>query len=381
MRTGHSKVPLGELMSFAPEPHTVLPEQRYPIAGIYGFGRGMIARVAVSGQEIAADQLFRIKSGQFIYSRLKSFEGAFAVVSDDVDGYFVSNEFPTFDVRTERLEPAFLGWYFRQPRVWRQLASDGRGIGARRERLHPTRLLDHHLSLPTLEIQHLAVKRLDAAETKIAAAKQLAAATNVELKLALTAAFRKLTAGAPSLPMGEIAPLVRRPITVSADGSYPEVGVRSFGKGTFHKPVLSGIKVGSKRLFEVRTDDLVFNIVFAWEGAVAVAAPDDNGRVGSHRFLTCVPDPLRATPEFLRFHFLTPEGIHQLGAASPGGAGRNRTLGLKALEAIRVPVPSLDAQLWFDELQKRASRVVAAQSEVASELDCLIPALLSETFD
>lgn len=381
MRTGHSKVPLGELISLAPAPHTVLPEQRYPIAGIYGFGRGMIARGAVAGQEIAADQLFRIKSGQFIYSRLKSFEGAFAVVSDDVDGYFVSNEFPTFDVRTERLEPAFLGWYFRQPRVWRQLASDGRGIGARRERLHPARLLDHHLSLPTLEVQRLAVKRLDAAATKIAAAKQLAGATNVELKSALAAVFNKLTTGAPSLPMGEIAPLVRRPIAVDPDGCYPEVGVRSFGKGTFHKPVLSGIEVGSKRLFEVKTGDLVFNIVFAWEGAVAVATPADDGRVGSHRFLTCVPDPLRATAEFLRFYFLTPKGIHELGGASPGGAGRNRTLGLKALEAIVVPAPSLDSQICFDELQRRASCVVAAQSEVGRELDCLIPALLSETFD
>src|SRR5579871_6558380 len=120
MRTGHLKVPLGELMSPAPEPHSIDPEGRYPIAGIYGFGRGMIARGPVSGQEIAADQLFRIKAGQFIYSRLKSFEGAFAVVSKEVDGYFVSNEFPTFDVHADRLEPAFLGWYFRQPRVWHQ---------------------------------------------------------------------------------------------------------------------------------------------------------------------------------------------------------------------------------------------------------------------
>src|ERR1700733_771401 len=111
----HSLVSLGDVITFAPAPQAVEPDKYYPIAGIYGFGRGMIRRAPTCGQEIAADQLFRIKSGQFIYSRLKSFEGAFAVVSDELDGYFVSNEFPTFDIHRDRLEPAFLGWYFKQP--------------------------------------------------------------------------------------------------------------------------------------------------------------------------------------------------------------------------------------------------------------------------
>src|SRR5437773_7462767 len=34
---------------------------------------------------------------------------------------------------------------------------------------------------------------------------------------------------------------------------------------------------------------LVSNIK-AWEGALAVAKPEDDGRVGSHRYLTCVPN-------------------------------------------------------------------------------------------
>jgi hypothetical protein len=153
-----------------------------------------------------------------------------------------------------------------------------------------------------------------------------------------------LVADAPRVAMGDIAPLVRRPVTIDPDGSYPELGVRSFGKGTFHKPQLPGIEVGTKKLFTVESGDLVFNIVFAWEGAVAVASSGDAGRVGSHRFLTCVPDPDRATADFLRFWFLGDEGMLALGQASPGGAGRNRTLGIKALEAIKVPVPSLEGK-------------------------------------
>ena len=113
---------------------------------------------------------------------------------------------------------------------------------------------------------------------------------------------------------------------------------------------------------------------------MAVAADDDGGRVGSHRFLTCVPDPNRATAEFLCFWFLGEQGMVALGQASPGGAGRNRTLGIKALQNIKVPVPSLDAQLWFDNLQSKARAAKAAQAEASAHLDQLLPAMLNEMF-
>jgi hypothetical protein len=70
-----------------------------------------------------------------------------------------------------------------------------------------------------------------------------------------------------------------------------------------------------------------------------------------------------------------------LGQASPGGAGRNRTLGLKALEAIKVPVPSLATQLRFDALQAKERAAKAAQAGATAHLDQLIPAMSNEVFD
>ena len=181
--------------------------------------------------------------------------------------------------------------------------------------------------------------------------------------------------------MAEVAPLVRRPVEVQPDESYPELGVRSFGRGTFHKPALDGIAVGSKKLFRIEPRDLVFNIVFAWEGAVAIAKPDDCGRVGSHRFLTCVPNPKISTADFLLYFFLSPEGLRALGDASPGGAGRNRTLGLKKLAAINVPVPKIEKLRWFDRLQAKARALRAIRAEAEDEVAALIPAMLHEVFD
>ena len=70
-------------------------------------------------------------------------------------------------------------------------------------------------------------------------------------------------------PMWEIAPLVRRPIETFPD--HPEVGIRSCGRGAFHWEPKTASELGEKRLFEWKSGDLLLNIVFAWEGAVAVA--------------------------------------------------------------------------------------------------------------
>jgi type I restriction enzyme S subunit len=180
--------------------------------------------------------------------------------------------------------------------------------------------------------------------------------------------------------MGEVAPLVRRAVEVDPFGIYPELGIRSFGKGTFHKPALSGLEIGDKRIFRIEVGDLLFSNVFAWEGAIAVAKREDAGRFGSHRFISCVPKPGVATSPFLCFYFLTTEGLSLIGAASPGGAGRNRTLGLDSLAAIEVPVPSFENQQWFDELQSKVDVLKHVQAETATELDALLPSILDKAF-
>jgi type I restriction enzyme S subunit len=159
--------------------------------------------------------------------------------------------------------------------------------------------------------------------------------------------------------MAEIAPLVRRPVKPAADKIYREIGIRSFGKGVFHKPPTTGIEIGNKRVFAIEPDDLLFNIVFAWEGAVAVAGEAEQGMIGSHRFLTCVVDKSRADPRFLSYWFRRGEGRDQLLRASPGGAGRNRTLGSEKLAAIEIPLPPLDEQ----------RRIVARIEDLASKVE------------
>lgn len=374
-------IPLSDLMTLISEPCRVDPRGSYPNLGIYGFARGVFGKPPIDGAKTSASTLYKVRANQFIYSRLFAFEGAYAIVPEEMDGIFVSNEYPTFDVDHDRLLPRYLFWMFKRPDVWRQVAVGSKGMGDRRQRVHPEQVLRHRINLPSLEEQRRIVQRLDTVAALVADRRRAIEAAERETQALLLKAFQRAIDGAPLRPMSEVAPLVRRPVEIDLDGTYPELGVRSFGKGTFHKPDLSGAEVGTKKLFRINAGDLVFNIVFAWEGAVAVAQPADDGRVGSHRFLSCVPASDTASVEFLRFYFSTREGLQKLSEASPGGAGRNRTLGLKKLEDLQVPVPSIERQHWFDRLQTKASEARAIRTSTARDVEALVPAMLHEIFN
>lgn len=151
----------------------VLPDGSYPIAGVYGFGRGILLRNAVQGADIAASHLYRIASGQIIYSRLKAFEGAFALVPPVADGRYVSNEFPTFDVDTNLALSEYVALVLCTPTTWDTLAERITGVGARRERLQVEEFLKFEISLPSLEEQRRIVACVQRVDTALTSARRL----------------------------------------------------------------------------------------------------------------------------------------------------------------------------------------------------------------
>ena len=357
----------------------VEPDVQYKQITARLWGKGLTLRAEVPGSAIAAARQCRAKSGQFLVSRIDARHGAFGIVPEDLDGALVSNDFPCFDIDASRVLPHYFEWYSRTPEFVDlcRRASEG---STNRVRMKEDQFLKMSVPLPPLDEQRRIVEKLDRVAALVDERRSAIEAAERETQALLLKAFQHAVDGAHLHPMAEVAPLMRRPVEIDLNATYPELGVRSFGRGTFYKPSLPGAEVGNKKLFRICTGDLVFNIVFAWEGAVAVAQPADDGRVGSHRFLTCVPAPDTATVEFLRFYFSTAEGLQKLGEASPGGAGRNRTLGLKKLEILEVPVPPISRQHWFDRLQAKAQEARLIRAKTAQDIEALIPAMLHEVF-
>jgi len=185
------RVSLSEVLTQSVEPVAVDPSLTYPNLGIYSFGRGLFRKHPIDGQRSSARVLFRVRAGQFIYSRLFAFEGAYGVVPKDFDGWFVSNEYPVFNCDGQRLDVEFLRLFLSQARVWEQVATGSQGLGHRRQRVQPPLLLRFRVPLPTLEEQ----RRLVTLQTRVDAAKTLQAQTAAELDALLPSILDKAFRG------------------------------------------------------------------------------------------------------------------------------------------------------------------------------------------
>ena len=137
---------------------------------------------------------------------------------------------------------------------------------------------------------------------------------------------------------------VSNPIDVIPNKKYSQIGIRSHGKGIFHKEAVTGEELGNKRVFWVEPNALVVNIVFAWERAIAVTSDAEKGMIASHRFPMYLPKNNLSNVNFLRYLFVTDKGQSYLELASPGGAGRNKTLGQSNFSELKIDLPSLEEQ-------------------------------------
>jgi type I restriction enzyme S subunit len=152
------------------------------------------------------------------------------------------------------------------------------------------------------------------------------------------------------VPFATIFDLTMVSLEPSPSVKYREIGVRSHGKGIFHKPPVTGESLGDKRVFHCQPGTLVFNIVFAWEQAVAVISESERGFIASHRFPMFKGRKNQASEAYYLLFFKTRRGKEQLTIASPGGAGRNKTLGQADLEVLPVPHPPFSEQIAIAEL-------------------------------
>ena len=134
------------------------------------------------------------------------------------------------------------------------------------------------------------------------------------------------------------------------------LGLRSHGKGVFHKVDFEPNAIAMTQLFEVKENDLVVNITFAWEQAIAIASKKDEGGLVSHRFPTYTFNPKTATHSYFKFFILQSFFKSMLELISPGGAGRNRVMSKKDFLKLEVKVPKIEEQLAIAQVLATADQ-------------------------
>jgi type I restriction enzyme, S subunit len=366
---------LGDLLIRSTEAAQPVADTEYKEITIRLWGKGVIERGRISGVAVNGRR-FIARKNQFIASRIDARNGAMGIVPESLDGALVTNDFPLFEVNQEHILPQYMGWLCCTPAFVDLCARASEGT-TNRVRMKEDEFLRLEIQIPDTKEQQKIVIRIDTVQQQLQAADKLRSSIDRDIASLLAVRFQETLTHAKWLPMGDVAPIVRRDVTVDHQSSYAELGIRSFGKGTFHKPTLSGLELGDKRVYRIEPGDLLFSNVFAWEGAIAVTQPEDAGRVGSHRFISCVPHDGLTTAEYLRYYFLTDAGMTKIRDASPGGAGRNRTLGLSKLMAIEVPMPTLAVQRQFVELKRALEKLATKRTEQSATSEAMLPSILN----
>ncbi|RAI11089.1 MAG: hypothetical protein DKM23_06190 [Candidatus Melainabacteria bacterium] len=168
------------------------------------------------------------------------------------------------------------------------------------------------------------------------------------------------------VPIKKVVTQVHRSVD-KPNEPYYRLSVRSHAKGTFHSFVEDPETVAMEELYKVKENDLIVNITFAWEHAIAIVKKEDDGLLVSHRFPTyefnnnvCV----KFYENIIKF----PRIKKMLGDMSPGGAGRNRVLNQTDFyNKLYVPYTSKKEQEKIAEILSCCDKVIELKENLLIE--------------
>lgn len=144
------------------------PAQTYKILGVRWYGKGAFLREERLGESLSAQHIYRVKAGDIIYNRLFAWKGSFGLIGEDLAGCYVSNEFPLFAARLDRVDPKFLLRILQHPRTAERADAFSTGTTSiSRNRLGEDDFLHFPLNLPSLPEQRAIADMLTSVEEAI----------------------------------------------------------------------------------------------------------------------------------------------------------------------------------------------------------------------
>lgn len=378
MSSAWPQVALGEVLKKSEESVSIDPNAFYREVTIKLWGKGVVLRREASGTEMAASRRAVVRQGQFILSRIDARNGAFGLVPENLDGAVVSNDFPSFNLNLERLEPKFLDWLSKTSEFVDLCKAASEGT-TNRVRLKEEKFLAMGISLPFLAEQQRIVARIEELAAKIEEARGLRRQAVEEAEAFVISLHIKLS-GSRIKKLGDILRLDEDSVPIVPTSSYPQVGVRGFGGGLFAKSATSGMDTTYKAFNRLYEGALVMSQVKAWEGAVAVCENNLAGFFVSPEYRTFRFKPSEAIPSYFAALVKTEWFWSRLKDATRGvGARRERTRPEQFLN-IEIPVPNVAQQKKAAILFEKIDALKRLQAETAAELDAMLPSILDKAF-
>lgn len=166
-------VPIGQIIEKSSKSIEVEDNIQYKQITLKINGGGTLLRDVKYGKDIGTKRQYVVSSGQFIMSKIDARNGAFGVISDDLDGAIVTADFPVFNVNSQKVVSQYLFLLSATKAFIRFAQSCSRGT-TNRQRMDIGMFLSKKIPLPSCDIQQSLVNAYNAKIQKAADLEQQA---------------------------------------------------------------------------------------------------------------------------------------------------------------------------------------------------------------
>lgn len=126
--------------------------QIYRQVTVHMHNEGLSLRKECLGKDIKSKRQFKIREGQFVFSKIDARNGAMGLVPPELDGAIVSSDFPVYITDNQMLHQDFFNYYSSSDAFISACVENSKGTSNRR-RLNEKDFLQITISLPDYEKQ------------------------------------------------------------------------------------------------------------------------------------------------------------------------------------------------------------------------------------
>jgi type I restriction enzyme S subunit len=348
-----------------------LTKARY--AGVRWYAGGVYDRETVSAEKIKGKTLYLIKLDDIVYNRMWATKGSFGVAKADVDGCFVTNDFPVFTAIPNVILPNYVEAVFHTTSFRTEAASRAAGTTERR-RLHARDFAKIPILLPPLSVQERIVGIIGAVDNQIAALDAEAEAA-MQFLGGLLNEFTG-TAG-DTKPLRELCPVIgsgpsweaKDESSLQSDGSWTVLKITNtrpdgsidLKEMTYVVGLPASTKViGPTSLVMIRTNGNRGRI-----GNVYLPPEEVHGAaVSAFQFTLDATDV--ETRNYLYLALRSPRIQHRMSESASGSTGLGN-LAVRWLKTLEIPWPDAEVRVvQIESVQAVDTKVTAIRAEAAS---------------
>ncbi len=179
---GLRRVKIGDFLKRIKRPVQIVDDVEYKLVTIRINHKGVALRELKRGAEVKSN-MYEVRNGDFVLSGIDARNGAFGIISEELDGAIVTNDYWYFNVDEAIIDKQFFltltstSWFD-------EICKRGSDGTTQRIRLQKDKFFDQEIMLPSIEEQKLLAKKVNAIQKKqLAISEEIAQQKELVTKL------------------------------------------------------------------------------------------------------------------------------------------------------------------------------------------------------